>query len=112
MEKYNLYAGMSGGFGGLHYHRTEEFNSHEEALHAAYMLAEEEYQSYEGYHGILSREECEEDCRASEWIGDDMTDNEIEDVVDARYQEEIENWIVYEARLASEDPDADEIEEY
>lgn len=109
MALYNLYAGLSGGFGGLHYHKTEEYKSHEEALKEAYVLAEEEYQSYEGSHGILSREECEEDCRESGWIGEDMADNEIDDIVDNRYLEEIESWIVYEARLASEDPDADEI---
>lgn len=51
MELYNLYAGLSGGFGGYQYHCTEEYNSKDEALEAARQLAIEEYQSYEGCHG-------------------------------------------------------------
>ena len=107
MALYNLYAGLSGGFGGLHYCQTVECSTYEEAVKEAYTLAEEEYQSYEGYHGIMSWEDCRDDCKESEWIGEDMTENEIEDVVDSRYLEEIESWIVYEARLASEDPDVE-----
>lgn len=57
MELYNLYAGLSGGFGGYQYHCTEEYNSKDEALEAARQLAIEEYQSYEGCHGLTSEED-------------------------------------------------------
>lgn len=108
MAWFKVYAGLGGGFGGAHYHGTYEYDSQEEALKDAYRLAEEEYQSYEGHHGILSYDDCLEDMRESGWISDDMTDAEIEDAVASHYLEEIESWIVYEARHASGPDDIDE----
>lgn len=52
--KYKIYAGLSGGFGGATYQKTEDYSSMDEALEDAYALAVEEYQSYEGCHGIMS----------------------------------------------------------
>lgn len=52
--KYKIYAGLSGGFGGATYQKTEDYSSMDEALEDAYNLAVEEYQSYEGCHGIMS----------------------------------------------------------
>lgn len=46
--KYKIYAGLSGGFGGATYQKTEDYSSMDEALEDAYALAVEEYQSYEG----------------------------------------------------------------
>lgn len=51
--KYKIYAGLSGGFGGATYQKTEDYSSMDEALEDAYALAVEEYQSYEGCHGIM-----------------------------------------------------------
>lgn len=61
MPLFNLYAGLSGGFGGYQYHCTEEYDNKEEAQNAARELAIEEYQSYEGYHGLLSEEQAREE---------------------------------------------------
>ena len=61
MAWFKIYAGLSGGFGGANYHGTYEYESIDDALKEAYLLAEEEYQSYEGCHGILSYADCEED---------------------------------------------------
>ena len=108
MIKYRIYAGLSGGFGGATYQGTYEYSTYKEAMRDAYRMAEEEYQSYEGYHGILSYEEVEEDLRESGFIGDDMTDNEIEDCVSSYYLEEIESWIAYGAIIDDESP----IEDY
>lgn len=58
---FEIYAGLSGGFGGASHQETDEFNSEEEALEYAYHLAIEEYQSYEGCHGILDWLDCRED---------------------------------------------------
>lgn len=54
MQKYEIYAGMGGGFGGAQLRGIYEFSSTQEAERYAYGLAFDEYQSYEGSHGILS----------------------------------------------------------
>lgn len=86
--KYKIYAGLSGGFGGASHQETDEFNLEEEALEYARHLAIEEYQSYEGCHGILDWLDCREDLIESGFSYND-------DDVDAHYQEEIESWIEY-----------------
>lgn len=98
--KYKLYAGLSGGFGGANYQGIYEFNSEDEATHAAYELAVEEYESYEGCHGIASWADCKEDCYDSGWITEDMTEDEISEMVDDQYRESIEGWIEYYAILS------------
>ena len=98
MERFHLYAGLGGGFGGAHYCETVEAENIDEACEFAYELAIEEYQSYEGYHGILSWAECYEDAMESGFIGEDtMTEAEIHEYIDDMYQEEIESWIEYYA---------------
>lgn len=122
MALYNLYAGMGGGFGGCSYHCTEEYDTHEEALDAAMELAREEYQSYEGSHGILSwydvaREvlaengviESADDFDGNNEDIDNMLDDELRELVHDAYNEEIEGWIDYKAVLASDDT---EVEDY
>lgn len=90
MAKYEIFAGMGGGFGGAQSHGIFEFDSIAEAEQTAYELAIEEYQSYEGCHGIMSWDDCREDLIES--FGDeDITDEDI----NAHYQEEIESWISY-----------------
>ena len=51
--KYNIYAGLGGSFGGATYRGTGDFKSRETAEQAAYEAAVEEYEMYEGSHGIL-----------------------------------------------------------
>lgn len=93
---FEIYAGLSGGFGGASHQETDEFNSEEEALEYAYHLAIEEYQSYEGCHGILDWLDCREDLIKSGFSYND-------DDVDARYQEEIESWIEYYVEPAEDE---------
>jgi hypothetical protein len=97
MTKYNLYAGLSGGFGGATYMGTYEFNTIEEATNEAYLLACEVYESYEGCHGILSWEECEAELLEN---GEDFVDEED---VNLYYMEEKEGWLSYYAIPADED---------
>lgn len=74
MAKYNLYAGLGGGFGGYQYHCTEDYDSREDAEEAARELAIEEYQSYEGMHGILSEGDIREQyCEENELTEDELT---------------------------------------
>lgn len=86
--KYKIYAGLSGGFGGATYQKTEDYSSMDEALEDAYALAVEEYQSYEGCHSIMSWDDCREDLIDSGFDYDD-------EAVDNRYQEELESWLSY-----------------
>lgn len=83
--KYRIYAGLGGSFGGATYQMTEDYTSIDEALEDAYNLSVEEYQSYEGMHGIMSWENCREES------GFDYDDESV----DSRYQEELESWLSY-----------------
>ena len=98
MAKYRLYAGLSGGFGGLVYQGIEECKSQQEAEWRAYDIAWEEYESYGGNHGLLDWDACYEDALESEWIDPhSQTQEEIERIVDDHYREQVESWIVYKA---------------
>ena len=98
MERFHLYAGLGGGFGGVRYNQTIEAEDIDEARECAYDLAVEEYQMYEGLHGVMSWENCYEDASESSFINEDtMTEKEINEYVDDMYQEQIEGWIEYYA---------------
>lgn len=99
MALYNLYAGLSGGFGGANYDHTEEFETHAEAENAAYELAREEYESYEGSNGLRSFGDVIEDNGFSE---DEMT-SEDRDNCWQEYIDEVESWLSYYAVLKEED---------
>lgn len=97
MDKYNIYAGLGGSFGGAEYKFTIEANSLEEATDIAYQKAVEEYEEYEGfYDGVKTWADCAEE------LGVDV-ENEDSDDVDDLYNEEIESCIEYYAILTSED---------
>ena len=96
MDKYNIYAGLGGGFGGATYKFTTEANSLEEAEDIAYQEAVEEYEEYEGLHGLKTWIDCAEE------LGVDIEEEDSEDVDDL-YNSEIESWIDYYAILTSED---------
>ena len=102
MAWFKIYAGMGGGFGGATYYGTYDCCSEDEAMSIAYSRAVEEYQSYEGYHGILSWDDCLEAWEES-W-GTDHTESDI----NAYYQEEIESWISYYVVPASGPDDVEE----
>ena len=90
MAKYRLYAGLSGGFGGLVYQGTEEFKSQQEAEWRAYDIAWEEYESYGGNHGLLDWDACYEDALEAEWIDPhSQSQEEIERIVDDHYREQV-----------------------
>lgn len=108
MPWFKIYCGMGGSMGGARYNGTYEYADIDEATADAYRMAEEEYQSYEGCHGIMSPEDVEEDLRNSGFINDDMTDAEVEDMVASYYLEEIESWISYYALPATGPDDKDE----
>lgn len=87
--KYNIYAGLGGGFGGSEYILTEEFNTKDEALKYARDEAIEIYKSYEGFHGIRSYNEIVEEYEEEY----DETLSEVD--ANLLYWEEVEGWITY-----------------
>ena len=94
MQKYDLYVGLGGSFGGASYYGTYEYNSEEEALQDAYNLAVEKYEST---HNLRSWNDCKEDLMTQE----DITEEDI----DQYYFEVIERWIVYYVKLHDDNKD-------
>ena len=58
MPFFKIYHGMGGGFGGAQYDYTGEFEDREEAMEEARRLAIEDYESFEGCHGIMDMDDC------------------------------------------------------
>jgi hypothetical protein len=102
MSLYNIYAGLSGGFGDAEYKGTADFDSEAEALQEAYELAVAEYQEYEGCHGILGWGDVAEE--------NNLYEETDEDLINELYQQEIESWIDYYVILTDEDQDIDKDE--
>ena len=99
MDKYNIYAGLGGGFGGANYKFTIEANSLEEAEDVAYQKAIEEYEEYEGFYGLKTWTDCAEESGVYD-----------SSYIDDLYNDEIESWIEYYAVLTSEDKNISEDE--
>ena len=79
----------------------------ENATEVAYELAVNEYMSYEGLHGVQSREDIAEELFGDsdsdeEYCLDTLTDAQLEEVEEA-YQEEIELSIDYWAEEITEE---------
>lgn len=104
MKQFNIYAGLGGGFGGASYRGTGEFKSFADAEQEAYELAVEEYQSYEGYHGILSWHDVADENNLDYF--------EDSDEIDEIYNEELESWLDYYAIPTDEDEDTSEDERF
>ena len=99
MDRYNIYAGLVGSFGGANYKFTIEANSLEEATDIAYHEAVEVYQDFEGTYSIMDWN----DCAISLEIDPCTENDDLIAEVDELYNEEMENWIEYYAILTSED---------
>lgn len=97
MQKFNIYAGLGGSFGGASYQGTGDFKSLVDAENEAYQLAVEEYESYSGCHGLLSWGDVADEN------GLDYNEDSAE--IDELYIEEMESWLDYYAVLADEDED-------
>lgn len=91
MAKFEIFAGLSGGFGGAQSHGIYEYENEAEAVKDAYQLAVEDYESYGGSHGLMDWDMCKEDLIES--FGEDVTDEDVS----MHYQEEMESWLSYYA---------------
>ena len=90
MAKYRIYAGLGSGFGGPSEVDVREFEDYDEAMEYAREQAVEEYQSYEGFHGVFDRDDVRQDLRLS--FGEEPSDDDVE----MHYWEEVESWITYD----------------
>jgi hypothetical protein len=86
MPKFWIRYALSGGFGGCERADWEEVECKDlqAAEEAAYQGACEEYDQYEGLHGLRTVEEIMEE--------DEVSEKEAEEI----YQEERESWLDYE----------------
>jgi hypothetical protein len=85
LKRWKIYSGLGGGFGGAQY--VETFSGSEaEAEKVAYNRAIEEYESYEGLHGLRTSDQIEEE--------DGVDADEAERI----YEEERESWLDYYVR--------------
>lgn len=106
-KEYNIYAGLGGGMGGARYQCTIKTDDENEVCNYAYQLAREEYESYEGLHGVLSWSECAEELGYD--LESDLTPEQEEEVSE-RYNEEVENSIEYYYIPTEEDEEISESE--
>jgi hypothetical protein len=83
--------GLSGGFGGIRDYEVIMADSLEEADKEAYQRAIQEYEQYEGMHGLRS-------------VDDIMEEDEVDyDEAEEIYNEEREGWIDYSAEPYSKE---------
>lgn len=87
MEKYKIYAGLGGSFGGADYIDTLDFENYDEAMEFAFRAACEKYNEYAGLYGLRTVEEIMEQ---------DETDEEEAIMI---YNEERESWLDYNVEL-------------
>lgn len=81
---YDIYAGLSGGFGGAELIEEQvEFDSLEAAEEYAYQEAKDIYDSYDGLHGLMTVEEIMEE--------EDLSEDEAYEA----WEEQREDWIEY-----------------
>lgn len=99
MEKYNIYAGLGGSFGGAQYQYTIEAENREEAENIAYNEAVEIYQNFEGTYGIMDWNNCAISLEIDPCTEDDSLIAEVDDY----YNNEVEEWINYYVILTSDD---------
>ena len=82
---WKIYAGLGGGFNSIRYIKTYE-GTKDQAEKEAYYAAVEEYESYEGLHGLRTV--------------DEIMDEEGVDYEEAQqiYNEEMESWLDYSVK--------------
>lgn len=97
--KFAIFAGLGGGFNSVSFAEMFE-GSKEEAEVRARQCAIEEYESYEGLHGLRDIEMIMEE--------DEVSEEEAEEI----YNEEVESWIDFNVKEIPEDLKGDALDEY
>ena len=98
---YRLYYTSVGG--GVVCEGPEEFSSKNKAVNEAYRLAVEDYETFEGYHGIPDFYDIRDD-KEGYGLEEDASEDDCWEV----YREQRENWLDYWVEEASGPDDKDE----
>lgn len=85
MKEYNIYAGLAGGFGGAKYYSTILAENEDEALDYAFERACEDYEMYEGKHGLTSWSQIAEE--------NELDPEEDYDTIEEMYMSERDSWL-------------------
>lgn len=93
-KEFKIFAGLSGAFGGASYQGLFK-GTEEQAYQHAWELACEEFEQYEGLHGLPSYGEILEEFE------EDGLDN-AEDAAWEAFQEERELWLAYYCKEVGE----------
>jgi hypothetical protein len=119
MQRYRIFAGLGGGFGGAHYLYTEEFKTEQDANDAAYMEACDIYESQEGC-GIDGWKEFMDEARQNiseeDFVDDESSyESALEEWATQASAEARESWVDWNAELIGpnqpDDPDDEFIDE-
>lgn len=100
MKKFEIFAGLGGGYNSVTSYGIEEHRNEEDATTRAYELAVEDYESHEGSNGLENFQDCILEAK-SEYPQPDPgeTEEEYEMNIDEHaselYSEYIETWIDY-----------------
>lgn len=105
MKQYNIYAGLGGSFGGASYQFTTLCETPEQAYEEAYDCACEEYDSYEGLHGLPSWEDAINSyCEDLGIDPEDLEGTSEEDLaIEEFYSAARESWLDYRIVPTDED---------
>ena len=101
MAKYDIYAGLSGRFGGLEFICRDTFPSWKEALDFAKATAIEKYNDLSDSPELINWATCAKQYMADNGYNS-LTAERIADINEI-YNEEMNLWIEYEARWAPAD---------
>lgn len=113
MSDYNIYAGLNGGFGGATYQGTLKDVSMLEAEERAYAEAIQIYESYEGWYGLKTWNDCFEDfCEEKGIEASEENMDKYLNEIDELYNDEVDSWIEYYVIDKKEDKDVSEEDYY
>lgn len=99
MQKYKIFAGLAGGFGGAKYLETVSFATEEEANLYAWNEACEIYDRYAGLHGLIDWQDAYAEAECEFGDIDDNNRDEFEHRADSIYNEYREPWLSYWVEL-------------
>ena len=97
MKKFIIGYGLNGGFGGIYKYLVIHAEDFDKAEKEAYLCASEEYEEYEGIHGLRSLEDIAEENNLDLGKEDDY-----EEALEY-YVEEMERWLTYNVAPYSEE---------
>lgn len=109
MPRFEIYAGLGGGFGGASLQYIEQYDSLKEAEQCAYELAIQEYESYGDMHGLQTFDEAIEEAKIKVSQEEDFNEDleewqeNILEYANQIYNDWVESWIEYYAKEIKEE---------